>query len=266
MMTCDEMPQYLADYLTGTLPPAVQPMFAAHLGTCAACREQAAEAQAVWKQLGALPVPEPGPQVRERFYEMLAAESTAPSRIRFRDWLEQWVPLRQALQFGGALALGVACWIGGSHFAAPKQTEQTPQVVELRKEVDQMRQLVALSLLQQQSASDRMRGVNWSYRVDSDDTEVVKALLRTVDQDANVNVRLAAVDALQKFSGVDLVRQNLTQSLPKQDSPLVQIAIIDMLAQLRSRGAVSTLEKLSKDQSADPMVRQRANWGVRQIE
>ncbi len=63
-----------------------------------------------------------------------------------------------------------------------------------------MRQLVALSLMQQQNASDRLRGVNYTYRVEPDDPQVLSALLTTVNHDPSVNVRLAAVDALRKFT------------------------------------------------------------------
>lgn len=267
MMTCEHLQQYVADYLTGTLPAAVHPQFAAHMGTCLQCREQVTSAEEVWQKLAQIQVPEPPPQMRSRFYDMLAAETPGKAKISFGDWVRQWVPLRPAFQLAGALAILVAGWIGGSHFAGrPLAPEQPGQVVELRKEIDQMRQLVALSLLQQQSASDRLRGVTWSYRVEPHDTEVVGALLRTVDQDPNVNVRLAAVDAVQKFSASEKVRQALIQSLPKQDSPLVQIAIIDLLAQLRDRESVSMLERLAQDGQVNPAVRQRANWGVRQIE
>ena len=60
-----------------------------------------------------------------------------------------------------------------------------------------MRQMVALSLMQEQSASERLRGVSWAMPRAVDDTEVLSALLTTVNQDPNVNVRLAAVDALR---------------------------------------------------------------------
>lgn len=129
-----------------------------------------------------------------------------------------------------------------------------------------MQQLVALSLLQQQSASERLKGVNWSYRVAPADPKVVSALVRTVEQDSSVNVRLAAVDALQKFSGAANVRQALIQALPREESPMVQVAIIDLLTQLRDRDSVPALQQLSRDTKADPAVRERAGWGVRQIE
>ena len=59
-----------------------------------------------------------------------------------------------------------------------------------------MRQLVALSLMQQQSASERLRGVSWAYQRGTIRREVLAALVSAVNHDTNVNVRLAAVDAL----------------------------------------------------------------------
>ena len=55
-------------------------------------------------------------------------------------------------------------------------TRQSSEVAQLRGEMYNMRQMVTLSLLQQQSASDRLRGVNWSYRVEQPDSEVLAAL------------------------------------------------------------------------------------------
>ena len=57
-------------------------------------------------------------------------------------------------------------------------TSGDPRVAQLRGEVSSMRQMVALSLLQQQSAGERLRGVSYAYQVPSSDTEVLSALLR----------------------------------------------------------------------------------------
>jgi len=72
-----------------------------------------------------------------------------------------------------------------------------------------MKQMVMLSLLKQQSASERLRGVNWSYQIEQPDEQVLSALLRALDSDPNVNVRLAAVDALQQFARRALVKKGL---------------------------------------------------------
>jgi len=140
------------------------------------------------------------------------------------------------------------------------------EVSHLRGEVDNMRQLVALSLMQQQSASDRLRGVNYAYRVEPSDPEVLAALLTTVNHDPNVNVRLAAVDALKNFTDNPVGRKGLVQALPKQDSPLVQIAILDQIVELRDRSADSTIQFLLSKQNVNPDVRQRAQWALKQLQ
>ena len=128
-----------------------------------------------------------------------------------------------------------------------------------------MRQLVTLSLLQQQSPSERLRGVNYSYRVEQSDTEVLGALLTTANHDTNVNVRLAAVDALRNFSDSAIGRKAIVQSLGKQDSPLVQIAILDLIAELHEKSADSAIKVLLSRPDLNPDVKQRAEWALKKL-
>ena len=129
-----------------------------------------------------------------------------------------------------------------------------------------MRQLVALSLMQQHSASDRLRGVNYAYRAEQSDPQVLGALLTTVDHDPSVNVRLAAVDALRNFTDSPVGRNGLVHALSKQESPLVQIAILDEIVAVRERSGVSAIQTLLSDQNLNPQVRQRAQWALKQLQ
>jgi HEAT repeat protein len=79
-------------------------------------------------------------------------------------------------------------------------------------------------------------------------------------------VRLSAVDALQKFATGPEVALAMVNSIPEQESPLVQIALIDMLVQLDARGAAPGLARISKDMKMDEMVRQRAAWALHKME
>jgi HEAT repeat protein len=126
--------------------------------------------------------------------------------------------------------------------------------------------MVALSMLQQQSPSARMRGVTYSEQISQPDREVVDALLFAVRNDSNENVRQSAVDALQKFSADPRVIPTLVSSIPEQTSPLVQISIIDILVQLRARTTANELARLAKDPQLDQSVRQRAQLAVQQLE
>ena len=105
-----------------------------------------------------------------------------------------------------------------------------------------MRQLVALSLMQQQSASERLRGVSWAYQAEPSDREVLGALVTAVNHDTNVNVRLAAVDALRRFAASPETRRAVVEALPSQTTPLVQVALIDLLVDFKERNAAGVLK------------------------
>jgi HEAT repeat protein len=138
------------------------------------------------------------------------------------------------------------------------------EIARLREEVASTRAMVALSLLQQQSATERLRGIDYSGRV-SAEPEIVAALIQAVDHDPSVNVRLAAIDALSKASGDSAVLRSLTASLSRQDSPMVQAALVDYLADAHDRQAVGTLRQLDAQPALDPAVRARTQVALREL-
>lgn len=261
-MKCEETPRYLADDLAGTLSAADQQQWAAHLRTCGECRREAEEMHRLWGRLGELPEVEPGPLGRTRFYDMLESYVAGMDRPK-RRWITGWWPLQPAWQFAAIVLAVAGGWLGGQHFSG-KPAEPKTEVAQLRDEVDRMRQMIALSLLQQQSASDRLRGVSFSYQVEPSDTEVVGALLQTVNRDPSVNVRLAAVDALQKFAGSEIVRKGLIRAVAGQDSLLTQIALVDALAQRREPDAKAGLRQLAQDEHLPAQVREQARKQIRE--
>jgi HEAT repeat protein len=98
------------------------------------------------------------------------------------------------------------------------------------------------------------------------DPLVLDALLQAVNHDSNVNVRLSAVDALQKFAADPEVARSMVNSIPGQESPLVQIALVDMLVQWNARASAPGLARISRDTQMDEMVRQRAEWALHKME
>ena len=135
----------------------------------------------------------------------------------------------------------------------------------MRGELRDLREMIALSLMQQQSASDRLKGVSWSGQIDRPSSEVVAALLDTLMHDPNVNVRLATIDALERFASQDVVRRGTIQAVDRQVSPLVQIALIDFMVKVNERESIGTLRRLSEDPKVNAAVRARAAWGLQQL-
>jgi hypothetical protein len=75
--------------------------------------------------------------------------------------------------------------------------------------------------------------VTWAYRAEPSDREVLGALVTAVNHDTNVNVRLAAVDALRRFAASPETRRAVVEALPSQTTPLVQVALIDLLVDFK---------------------------------
>jgi HEAT repeat protein len=205
--------------------------------------------------------------MRTRFYERLSAYqqgfAEAAPRPSLLAALKAWWVGRPALQAGLSLAT-LAIGFGAGYLIDRKH--DNTQLDQLKSEVTSMRQIVVLSLLQQQGASDRLKGVNWAIRFEQPDTEVLSALLQTVNHDPNVNVRLSAVDALRTYADSPVARRGMLQAIGKQESPMVQIALIDQLADLRDRNAVPALEDLAKNGQMNAEVRQRAQWAVARMQ
>jgi hypothetical protein len=86
--------------------------------------------------------------------------------------------------------------------------------------------------------------------------------LYAAGHDSNVNVRLAAVDALDRYAADPNVRRALAATLAAQDSPLVQVAVIDLAVKSKDRDCASALRRLASLPEADEAVRQRAQWAI----
>jgi hypothetical protein len=142
---------------------------------------------------------------------------------------------------------------------------RTDEMAQMKSQVQNLRAMVALSLLERQSATSRLEGVSWSSRVDRPDSELLSALLGALNHDPNVNVRLSSLDALEKSTHDAAVRKALVDSIPLQDSPLVQIALIDALVRARDNAAATELKKLVHDREINTAVRQRAQWGLERL-
>ncbi|HUO29764.1 MAG TPA: zf-HC2 domain-containing protein [Bryobacteraceae bacterium] len=264
-MTCDQVKEHIADYLAGALGPAEAEELNEHFAHCAACKQEAETLAATWEALGLLEQEQPSEALRPRFYESLEAyrqglqaAKPEPVRHRFFDWR------LRGFQLGWSAALLIVGLIVGQ-WLGDRRHGRT-DLARLQDEVQHMRQLVTLSLLQQQSASERLRGVDYAYRVQESDTQVLTALLHAVSHDPNVNVRLAAVDALHRFADSPAVRGSLQQSLVKQDSPLVQIALIDFMVDTHDTGAVSALSSLERSSMVNKNVKEKAVWGLSQLQ
>jgi len=270
-MNCEKTQEKFADYLTGDIDEGGRVEVREHILSCAACREDLENLTVVWAKLGVLPEEQPGGGLRHHFYAMLeeykdgleAKRKTARTTGLVAGWSE-WFTFRRpafAASFSAFLLLfGIgAGWLLNGGRAGGER------LASLSREVQDMRQQVALSLLGKASATERIQGIGYSAAVDNPNDTTLAALTDALDNDPNPNVRLAAVDALYLFRNKPGVRESLVKSLAIQTYPLVQVALIDFLVEVREARAAEALKQLIEKNELTPEVKKRAEQGLKQI-
>ena len=272
-MRCEDVTPQLVEYLAGALPEVSRDELEQHLLSCPTCRAESEGLADTWRRLDDITEERPdSTAMRARFEAMVkgyehgrARALGAPARERLAVWLRPPRRMQPLIHAFAAVLLLVAGVVLGRQIRPAPVPAPDAQIGTLREELHEMRQIVILSLLQQQSASERLRGVSWTSALDMPGRDVVTALVDTLKHDQNVNVRLASIDALKRFAHDDLVRRACIDALGQPSSPLVQIALIDFMVEAQERDSVETLRRLSHDRMLNEAVRSRATLGLERL-
>ena len=233
-----------------------------HLEGCADCRKEFEAAGKIWDLLGKIPQPEPSEYMKTSFDAMLTnfKQETVAKRHPIKEWLNKlrgYWSLQAQPRMAFSLVLVAAGLIGGYLLHQPSQSSisYNTQIDSLSSQVSQIKQVMMLSLLNDPSASQRIRAVSYTDEISNVDLKVISALFTTLNEDPNVNVRLATLDALVRLAREPKVREGLVRSIDLQDSPLMQTAIADAMVKLQEKSSVQSLQKLLKKKGLNQMVK-----------
>ncbi|MFN7920055.1 MAG: HEAT repeat domain-containing protein [Bryobacteraceae bacterium] len=251
-MNCGEGERWLAAYLDGALDEPARRDFEQHLAVCTECRDSVE----VWARLGELPEPVPSGRLRRRFEQDLARET---ARVQAASGF--WLPVPRYAGWAMAACLLVAVGWAAGRMSRPAQ----PEVGELRQEVRHLKTLVTLSLLGQQSATERLKGIGYADEMREESRDVLDALISALKYDSSVNVRLAACDALRRHGSDARVRRAFVDALAVEESPLGKVALIDTLVELREKESVRALARLRSLPGEDDDVKARAARALEQL-
>ena len=264
-MKCEECQELFTDWLDDQLPAAKRVILEQHLAECPACREELAVIQHAWDVMGEFKTPEPSAAMKVNFQAMLNdyKETVQQERSVWADLKERFAGLWQLqpkLSLSYSLMIAVICF--GCAFWFVHNNKQEQQLQALTSQVHELKQTMMLALLDNPSASERIRGVSYTSDIKHVDKEVINALLATLNNDPNVNVRLSTLDALTRLANHPEVRQGLIQSITEQDSPLMQSAIADVMLKLQEKGAVKSFRELLKQKNLDHGVRDKISQTI----
>ncbi len=214
------------------------------------------ELGSLWNKMDSLPLPDPSNQMDVKFQAMLSGYEIAQSkkfdlissiRALFQPLFESKMALASMMLFVG---LGV-----GYLLSSESATNQ--QLLNLNTEVYEMKKMMMLTLLEQPKALDRMKAVQISNGIIEPDDKIIEALLKTLNNDPNVNVRMVAAQSLAGLANNPMVRSGLIQAISNQTSPVIQNALADIMIDLMEKKSVGEFEKLLQQQNLDTLVKEK---------
>ena len=209
-------------------------------------------------KMDSIEVPKPSSEMRDRFYTMLEEEKQALT-VSWSQKLNAWIDAQKSRFELRYVVYAATVFLAGlliGDLYAPI-SNQDDQIDQLMTEVSQMREVMMISLLDNSSPTERLKAVNISSEIRSVDDRVVNALLKTLNNDTNVNVRVAAVEALTTHASNPAVRAGLINSIANQQSPIVQAALADAMLALQEKQSVDEFKKLLAQDELDSNVRNK---------
>jgi hypothetical protein len=213
-------------------------------------------------EIGNISVPVPSAKMDERFRIMLEEEkkkvliSGSVSERNFYEKLSHPV-----WRIAAGIALFLMGWFGASWMG--NGADNRKQLSNLNGEVAKLRETLVLAMIEQNSSVERIKAVNMVNQMDQADEKIIQSLLSTLENDANDNVRLIALDALTKYAHQPSVREGLINAISRQTSPMVQLRLAEIMVTLQEKRSVPEFEKILHNANLNYSVRNKLDETVK---
>ncbi len=252
--------EWYMDFLTGELNEEKSEILKTYLETNPELKAELNADETLWNQLGKIETPEPSVAMDARFEAALSGYLAGSAKTSNKSFqIPEWLSLNWRM--GLAFSL-VGLVMGYGLFRNPAQQSE---ISSLTNEVQDMKKMMMLTLIEQPGAQQRIKAVSMAQEFVEVDDKVIQVLGNTLQSDDNVNVRLAAIDALLSYWDNAAARQIMVESIAFQSSPIVQSAIADAMLALREKEAIGAFEKLMSDEEINEAVKSKIESTVDQL-
>lgn len=263
-MNCTYIQDLLVEFHENTLNKEQTSEVESHLTSCAQCRHEYELTKQFLSAMNNVEDEQPSSNLKQNFNQLLETEK----EIQSKDALHIEHKRQNSYQFGEFLKYAAAILIiFGIGFLLGKNLgpsdNQSMEIAQLQSDLHSMKQNLTLATLQQPTSSQRLKAVNILEKQGHGNDKVLSALVQTLQSDANVNVRMAAANALTKYANDPLVRNAYLEALKNQKEPSIQITLINILVDIKENRAKTLLEEILNEDNNLPVVKELATQGVK---
>lgn len=216
-----------------------------------------ADERRLWDELDELPRAEPSPRLRHDFYRQLAKSRSTPASVRLREWLgfrnnAGWLTAAASLLLGVALSQGLS---------RPVPVDDRA-IASLQQQVAMLNRSLILDRMESPAASKRLRGIVDAVGVAGSDPVIASALLSRATGDPVSAVRSAAIDALGTQLAAPGIGDELMRLLVDAPSPLVQLALVDLVLRHGTTSQLESLVQISDEGRLHPDVQRHVESSI----
>ncbi|MFY0593822.1 hypothetical protein [Roseivirga sp.] len=188
--------------------------------------------------------PIPSDAMAEGFYTRLNAAKEKQNRQSNNfSWESIWHFFLGTSR--GRLAFGMAVLVFGVVIGRTLTSSvYQGQLTDLSAQMADMQEMMMMSMLEEESVTKRLKGVQMSSELVSSNAEVTDAMFVTLNSDESTNVRMAALNLLAEYADDPAIREGLINSISQQESPLMQVALAELMVQLQESKAVSEFNSI----------------------
>jgi len=207
------------------------------------------EIEVLWDDLGML-----------REEDVQNDELVSDFRSRLDSYREGWAAAQSESQSGNRetvkgwrplLNWGIAALLAVSFLYTARMVNSAS---DLQAELVVAQESLAVSLLEQTSASSRLKGLNVALQVEKPGEELQQSLLQILSSDPNLNVRLAAIsmtDSMPRDEAISV----LADRIQKESSPLLQLEILRKLLGLVGDNDNGAMNRILQEAPLAPRIR-----------
>lgn len=266
-MEQEKFEMWMMEYLSGELDESGRFEFEKYVQKHPKYKEEFDTIGEVWKQVDTIEVPKPSQKMDDTFFDMLHAKIDK-EKGKKSNWVESLKSFFESIQKPqlafGMLLLGIG--LGAGYFLNSNPPEvPTNEVSVFDTETEEVRGRLVLTLLKQTSANERLQGVSEAAKLNDANERIIEALFTTLNNDPNINVRLVAIESLAKYVETPEVRMGLVKSIALQGSPLVQIALADLMVALQEKTSIESMKQLLEQPDIDNTVKQKLEESINHI-
>jgi len=211
----------------------------------------------------------PSDKLDANFYQMLFSaqsalhettqqqnEYSSPEKKRalsLIDTVKSWLMPKHIAQFA---TLTLVFVLGLNVNQAPNNDINNATYSGLQQDISSLTTVLAMSMLQKDSASERLSGVAYSRQTDLSNPLLVEQLIALLARDKSTSVRLAIINSLSQLKSFASAELQLLTLAIQEKNLLVQIELCRLLLNYGSADIKKSLTEQTNQQLLKPEVRE----------